>query len=47
VQAATDELLHEADVAMYRAKQTGGGRAEIFSAAPASGPHLRAAGDPE
>jgi diguanylate cyclase (GGDEF)-like protein/PAS domain S-box-containing protein len=47
VQAATDELLHEADVAMYRAKQTGGGRAELFAASPPSGPHLRAAGDPE
>ncbi len=48
VQAAADELLKEADSAMYRAKQAGGGCAVVHGheAVPPP-PHLRAAGDDE
>jgi diguanylate cyclase (GGDEF)-like protein/PAS domain S-box-containing protein len=48
VQAAADELLKEADAAMYRAKQAGGGCAVVHgSEASPPPPHLRAAGDDE
>jgi diguanylate cyclase (GGDEF)-like protein/PAS domain S-box-containing protein len=45
VQAATDELLRKADAAMYRAKEAGGGRAELHFATPHPNLKLRAAGD--
>jgi diguanylate cyclase (GGDEF)-like protein/PAS domain S-box-containing protein len=45
VQATADELVHEADRAMYRAKESGGGRIEVWNAD--GGPQLRAAADPE
>jgi diguanylate cyclase (GGDEF)-like protein len=48
VQAAADELLKEADIAMYRAKQAGGGCAVVHAnEAQSPSPHLRAAGDDE
>jgi diguanylate cyclase (GGDEF)-like protein len=45
VQATADELVHEADRAMYRAKESGGGRIEVWNSD--GGPQLRAAADPE
>jgi len=45
VQAAADELLKQADAAMYHAKQSGGGRASLHGDSVAPPPHLRAAGD--
>ena len=45
VQAAADELLRQADAAMYRAKAHGGGHAALYAGEPPPRPHLRAAGD--